>query len=451
MIRGRKIGAFLATVLVATNMVGSGIFLLPATLAAVGSITVIGWGIGFAGALLIGLVLARLAQIAPREGGPCTYAWEALGGYFGFQGTAVYWISCWTGNIAVAVGAVGYLTTFFPVLASPLQGAMATAGAIWLLTLVNIIGPRFVCQLETVTVAAGLVPILLVAIGGWWWFDSQIFRDSWNPQHAPALTVIPNSLVLLFWAFTGLESASIATAVVENPSRNVPLATIGGIVIAAVIYTAATSAIMGLIPAATLAKSNAPFADAVRIMMGSGLGALVAAAALAKTLGTLGSMLLVTAQTGKAGADNGLFPAVFGRVDRAGIPVANYLINAVLASVVVFATISPTLGEQFGKLIDVSTTLCLLLYIYACLSMWHYTNAAGKAGATQPLPRAPGARDAPEGPDPRVTRYRVIAGLAASFCVGVIALSDLRLLATSAGVVLLTVPIYFARLRRTTP
>ncbi len=370
-------------------------------------------------------MLARLAQIAPRAGGPCTYALEALGSYFGFQGTAVYWISCWTGNIAVAVGAVGYLSTFFPELATPLHGAVATAGAIWLLTLVNIVGPRFVCQLETVTVAAGLVPILLVAIGGWWFFDPQIFRDSWNPQHAPALTVIPNSLVLLFWAFTGLESASIATAVVENPQRNVPLATIGGIVIAAVVYTASTSAIMGLIPAATLAKSNAPFADAVRIMMGSGLGALVAAAALAKTLGTLGSMLLVTAQTGKAGADNGLFPAVFGRVDRAGVPVANYLINAVLASVVVFATISPTLGEQFGKLIEVSTTLCLLLYIYACLSMWHY--------------------------DTRSRRYRVVAGAAALFCAGVIALQAPLLLAISAAVVLLTVPIYFARLRRTTP
>ena len=88
--------------LVATNMVGSGIFLLPATLAGVGSITVIGWAIGFTGALLIALVLARLAQIAPLPGGPCSYAGEALGRYMGFQANAVYWVSCWSGTIAAA-------------------------------------------------------------------------------------------------------------------------------------------------------------------------------------------------------------------------------------------------------------------------------------------------------------------------------------------------------------
>ena len=428
MIRSRKIGPFLATMLVATNMVGSGIFLLPATLASVGSITVIGWAIGFAGALLIALVLSRLAQIAPLPGGPCSYAGEALGRYMGFQANAVYWVSCWSGTIAVAVGAVGYLTAFAPTLTVPWQAAAATAGLIWLLTLANIVGPRFVCQLETATVAAGLIPILLVAVGGWWYFDPQVFRASWNVSHEPAWQAIPGSLVLSFWAFTGLESASIATAVVENPSRNVPIATIGGVIIAAVLYTTSSSVIMGLIPADVLARSTAPFADAVRIMLGPGFGVFVAAAALLKTLGTLGGQVLCTAQTGKAGADRGLFPAVFGRVDRAGIPVRNHLLIATLMTAVVFATMSATLGEQFGKLIDVSTTLCLLLYVYACLAMWHYTK-----DAQHPKP------------------YRRVAVAAIVFCVAVIALSDKHLLGLSAVVVLLTVPVYRAMPKRTVP
>ena len=75
--------------------------------------------------------------------------------------------------------------------------------------------------------------------------------------------------------------------------------------------------------------------------------------------------VLCAAQTGKAGANRGLLPAVLGRVDRAGIPVANHLLIAVLMSVFVFVTESPTLGEQFRKLIDVSTTLCLLFYVCA--------------------------------------------------------------------------------------
>src|SRR5215831_11924550 len=109
--------------LVATNMVGSGIFLLPATLAKVGSITLIGWGIGAAGALLIALVLGRLATLAPEAGGPCAYAGEAMGRYMGFQATSVYWVSTWLGTIAIAVAATGYLASFFPSLTDPLHGA----------------------------------------------------------------------------------------------------------------------------------------------------------------------------------------------------------------------------------------------------------------------------------------------------------------------------------------
>src|ERR1700679_3700325 len=118
-IRNRKVGPVLATALVASNMIGSGIFLLPATLATVGSITVIGWAIGTAGAVLIALILAKLSQVAPQPGGPCAYAGEALGPYFGFQANALYWLSCWIGNIAIAVAAIGYLASFVPALAAP--------------------------------------------------------------------------------------------------------------------------------------------------------------------------------------------------------------------------------------------------------------------------------------------------------------------------------------------
>ncbi|HEY4881745.1 MAG TPA: amino acid permease, partial [Steroidobacteraceae bacterium] len=176
----------LATALVASNMIGSGIFLLPATLATVGSITVIGWAIGTVGAVLIAIILAKLSQVAPQPGGPCAYAGEALGPYFGFQANALYWLSCWIGNIAIAVAAMGYLANFIPGLDQPVAGAFATVAFIWVLTLVNILGPRLVCQVESVAIVIGLVPILLVAIGGWWYFDGRLFMASWNVRHEPA-------------------------------------------------------------------------------------------------------------------------------------------------------------------------------------------------------------------------------------------------------------------------
>ena len=424
--RTRTIGPFLATMLVASNMVGSGIFLLPATLATVGSITIIGWAIATVGALMIAAVLAKLGQLVPQAGGPCAYAGDALGPYMGFQSSTLYWVSCWCGNVAIAVASTGYLASFFPGLSAPLPGALATAGVIWALTFVNILGPRFVCQVESVALTLGVVPILLVAIGGWWKFDPDIFRASWNVQHLPAIKAVPDSLVLLFWAFTGLESASIATAVVDNPRRNVPIATLGGVFIAALVYIGSCTTIMGLIPAATLANSTAPFADAVRIVLGPVAASLVALLALIKSTGTLGGWILLTAQTGKAGADRGVFPAIFGRVDRRGVPVINLLIMAALTSVIALATVSPTLGEHFGKLIEVSVILCLLVYVYSCVAVWHYAR----------LPAMP------ESARTELSRYRPVAFAAMLFCLGVIVRSDAPLLALSAIVVFLTCPVY---------
>lgn len=422
MIRNRKIGLFLATMLVANNMIGSGIFLLPATLASVGSITIIGWLVATLGAALIAAVLAKLGRIAPQPGGPAAYAGAALGPYLGFQANFIYWICCWIGNIAIAIAAIGYLASFFPALALPIYGALAVAALIWAVTLVNIFGPRVACQFESLTLIAGLIPLLLVATAGWAFFDPDIFRESWNVQRGPVLQVIPDSLVLVFWAFVGLESASVATAVVENPSRNVPLATIGGVLIAGLVYISSCAAVMGMLPAAELARSTAPFADAVTVVLGSVAGTLVALMALIKASGTLCGWVLLTAQTGKASAERGLFPAVFARVDRGGIPLLNLVIMAVVMTMVVLATTSPTLGEQFALLIEVSVILCLLVYIYACAAVWHY-------GRIMPNPAGLGS-------------YRVIAAIAMSICLFVIVRAGTLLLVLSGAIVLLTYPLY---------
>jgi arginine:agmatine antiporter len=419
--RNRKIGPVLATMLVANNMIGSGIFLLPATLAAVGSITIIGWMLATVGALVSAAVLAKLGQIAPEAGGPIAYAGEALGDYMGFQATVLYWICAWVGNIAISLAAIGYLATFFPALSVPTNSAIAAAGAIWLVTLVNIFGPRFACQVESVTLVAGLVPILLVGTAGWFWFDGQIFAQSWNISGKPVYQAIPGSLVLVYWAFVGLESASIGTAIVENPSRNVPLATFAGVLLAGMVYIASCTVVMGLIPASLLAKSTAPFADAVRIMIGPVAGALVALMASLKATGTLCGWVLLTAQVGKAGAERGVFPRIFGRLDRHGIPVLNLLIMAVIMTIVVFMTMSPTLGQQFSKLIEVSTVLCLMIYVYSCVAIFHYGNAA---------------------PFPGLARYRGIALIAMLFSLAVILLSGTQMLALTAMIVLATFVVY---------
>jgi arginine:agmatine antiporter len=424
--RHRKVGPVLATILVAGNMIASGIFLLPATLAAVGSITITGWVIAMLGALALALVFARLAQFVPAAGGLCAYAGEALGPYMGFQASAVYWLTCWLTNLAIAVAATGYLASFLPALAAPLPATLATVALIWGFTLLNILGARAVCQLGWLAITLGLVPILLVALVGWRFFDPHLFGASWNVQHLPAWRAVPDSLVLVFWAFTGLESASIATSVVENPQRNVPLATIGGVLLAGVIYIGSCTVIMGLIPAQRLAASTAPFADAVRLMLGPAAGLGVALAALVKLSGSLAGWILVSAELGAAGAERGLFPRIFARLDARGVPVAGLLIVAALSSAIAFASMSPTLAEQFGKLIEVTTILTLLVYLYACIGVWHYAQLP----TTAPQARA------------QLRRYQPLALVAMLFCLVLIIRSDPGLLALAAITVFLTYPLY---------
>lgn len=427
-----KIGPVLATILVAGNMIASGIFLLPATLAAVGSITVTGWVIGMMGALALAAVFAKLAQIVPAAGGLCTYAGEALGPYMGFQSSAVYWFTCWLTNLAIAVAATGYLATFLPALAAPLPATLTTVALIWAFTLLNILGPRAVCQLGWLAITLGLLPILLVALPGWWFFDPHLFSASWNVQHLPAWRAVPDSLVLVFWAFTGLESASLATRIVENPQRNVPLATVGGVLLAGAVYLSACTVIMGLIPAQRLATSTAPFADAVHVMLGAAAGLGVALAALVKLSGSLAGWILVSAQIGAAGAAGGLFPRIFARLDRRGVPVPGLLIVAAVSSALAFASMSPTLAEQFGKLIEVTTILTLLVYLYACVGVWHYAQLP----ATAPQARA------------QLRRYQPLALVAMLFCMVLIIRSDATLLALAAITVFLTYPLYPFVLKR---
>lgn len=418
--RERKIGVFLATMLVASNMVGSGIFLLPATLAQFGSMTTLGWLVAAAGALLIARVLGRLGRYAPEPGGACAYAALALGPAMGFQVTTIYWVALWSGNIAIAVAAIGYLADFFPALGAPLHAALAAVALIWLLTLLNLLGARRVCEVESAALFAGLVPIALVAVGGWWYFQPSLFAHSWNVTGLPAYRALPPALVLMFWGFAGVESASIATAVVENPRRNVARATYYGVILAAVVYVAACGVIMGLIPAPELARSTAPFADAVRLILGPTAAALVALMALAKVVGSLAGWIMLTAQTAQDGAARGLFPAIFARAGRGGLPLWNLAIGAVIMSAGVFATISPTLGQQFGEIIAVSVNLAMLLYIYACMAVWHYAELAPEAF--------------------RHDKAFAFAGII--FCLAVIVMSGTTMLAITAVIVFLTYPLY---------
>ena len=126
-----KIGVVAATLMVAGNMMGSGVFMLPANLAAIGGVAVFGWIVTCIGAIALALTFAKLSSIDPAAGGPYAYTRQAFGDYMGYQTNLVYWLANVVGNVGLAVAGLGYLTTFFPSLKDPLIMALAQIGVIW--------------------------------------------------------------------------------------------------------------------------------------------------------------------------------------------------------------------------------------------------------------------------------------------------------------------------------
>ena len=365
----RRLGLMGAVVLVAGNMIGSGVYLLPATLGTVGSISLISWLIASGGALMLALVFGILGVLRPKGDGVVAYAGEALHPALGHLSWFAYWLNLWIGTTAIAVAAVGYLAFFFPILKSPTPALMATLAALWLFSLANLIGPRLVARIGGATLVLGLAPILLATGVGFIAFDSHIFQASWNVSGRPDGAAMSAAVTPVFWAFLGLESANIAAQVIDNPRRNLPIATVGGVLAAAILYIAASVAVMGLLPAHELAGSTAPFADAIRGVAGPVAAGLVAFCAFSKASGTLGGWILLTAETGRAGVAAGFLPRFASSSTTGGRPTRDVLVAAGLMTFATLASVSPTLGGQFAILINVSVMLSMILYLLCAASL----------------------------------------------------------------------------------
>jgi len=365
----RKLSLLPATMLVAGNMIGTGVFLLPVNLASVGSIAILGFLVATAGAAALGLVFAKLGELDPQEGGPYAYARDFLGPYVGFQTNYVYWFGNWIGNVAIALAAVGYLAELVPGISGPPASVFATAAVIWALTFANILGPRVVGALETWTMSLALVPILAIALLGWFWFDKATFLAGWNVSGGSALHGISRSASMALWAFMGIESAAVSAGVIENPKRNIPLATLLGLGLAAVVYLLSSSVIMGIIPNAELQTSHAPFAEAARLAVGTWGMVAISLCAILKSVGSLGGWMLLVGQSAKAAADDGMFPTAFARLNRHGVPGRGLVIVGALMTIVLFATMSPTLAGQFNRIVDLAVILAVVPYIYASVAL----------------------------------------------------------------------------------
>lgn len=362
------LGLPMATSLVIGNMIGSGVFLLPASLALYGGISVVGWLVTATGALLLALVFARLSRVMPRAGGPYAYTRRGFGDFAGFLVAWGYWISIWTSNAAIAVAFVSYSTVFLPVLAENGVAAAALAiAAIWLLSWVNSVGVRSAGWVQLITTILKLVPLLTVATLGLLFFNADHFRP-FNQSGGSNVSAITATVALTLWAFLGLESATIPADDVRDPGRTIPRATVLGTAVTTLVYILGTVAVMGIVPPAALAASNAPFADAARAIWGHWAGYAVGAGAAISCFGALNGWILLQGQIPLAAARDGLFPRPFGRMSRNGTPAAGIVMSSVLVTLLIGLNYTKGLVEQFNFIILLAALNTLVAYTLSTMS-----------------------------------------------------------------------------------
>ncbi|WP_210493185.1 amino acid permease [Patulibacter sp. SYSU D01012] len=367
----RQMGLWMAVALVIGNMVGSGVFLLPASLAAAaGPVSILAWVFTGVGAMLLALVFSRLGRTFPRTGGPYAFSRRAFGDFVGFQTAWGYWIAAWAGNAAITVAMVGYLAVFWPALATNhLLAAVVGIAVIWFLTAMNSLGVRQGAQIQLVTTILKFVPLAIVAIVGLFFVDADNLtpfapHGTWSALSAAA--------PLTMWAFIGLESATVAAEEVKDPERNIPRATIYGTLAATVVYLLSTVVVMGVIPAGTLASSTSPFADAAGVMFGGAWTKVVALVAIAATFGALNGWILLQGRVPLAAAQDGLFPAVFAKVHgKNQTPVVGLVISSALLSGLMLMNYTDGLVSAFTFVTLLATLTTLVPYAYSAAAQAH--------------------------------------------------------------------------------
>lgn len=382
MASSKQIGLIACTGIVAGNMMGSGIALLPANLARIGSIALFGWLIALIGALSLAYVYARLSMRDPQVGGPIAYAGR-LGPAFSFQTAVLYYHANWIGNLADCLAGVAYLSVFFPALNHPVPAGITSIGIIWMMAIINMMGGAWVGRLATAGLVLVLIPVIGTAVLGWYWFDPAVYHANWNVSGHSDRQAIINSVLICLWAFVGVESAAVSSGLVKNPQRTVPLATLLGTAMAGGDYIMATQVMTGMFPAKVMTASDAPFATSASLMVGSWAAPVVSAFTAFACLAALGSWMMMVGQAGVRAARDGNFPKIYGEIDDRGVPRKGIILSAIkMTLLMALMTFIPAHGAKtsdiFGGLIGIAVLLTMLPYFYSCVALIRLEGATFK-------------------------------------------------------------------------
>ena len=363
----RPFGLWTATAMVVGTMIGAGIFVLPAQLAPFGWSGAAAWLVAGAGGMVIAAVLAGLTRAKPSEPNIVAICGEVLGAPMGVMLGWSFWTSVWTSNAAVATSAARYLATLFPPIgATPLRVALFGAAIVAVLTLFGLRGARGVGRLQVAATILKLLPLFLVlGLLGWLAVTGRgIAADNGiAPFAAPQVTP---ALGLAFFAVIGFECATMVTARVRDPARNMTRALIYGVAGTTLLYLVLCTGMAMAVSSSELAASGTPIAWFVGQFLGSGTGLVIAVFAGIAGIGYINGSTFVLGELPLGAVRRGLLPEWLARTNRQDIALAPLLIGSAMTIALMLVAAQRT--DVLDFMLRLTTTTTLWLYIGAAMA-----------------------------------------------------------------------------------
>jgi APA family basic amino acid/polyamine antiporter len=376
----RSLGLPQATALILGTIIGVGIFNLPYSLAAIGPISIVAMVLTTVGALALAVMFARLSKRMPADGGPYAYARAAFGDGVGFANAWSYWITAWAGNAAIVTGWVFYVENF--VNSDGIVGwsiVIALIG-IWLPALINLTGVKNMGVVQFYSTIIKFIPLVIMSTVGLFFISTANYSPA-NVSGETNLQAIGSAMAICLFSYLGVECAAVAAAKVRDPGRNVPRATVIGTLGAAVVYLLSLVAVFGIVPTSVLAEdaNKASYSVAANVMAGGDwAGDLVAIAVIISGFGALNGWTMICAEMPLAAAKDGLFPKLFGRLNKQGVPAAGIIASSVLASVAMVVSYAGASGATvFNTLVLMSGITAAVPYAFSALAKIKWRREGG--------------------------------------------------------------------------
>lgn len=365
-----KLGLVGATFFIVASLAGSGVIALPQQLAAIGSITLFSFLLVTAGALCLTLVYVRAGALFddPSPTGLSAYVNPILGAKSGL----FYVYSNLISNVSILIAGLGYITYFVPSLNHPIVLGVAVISLIWVFTFLALRGAKFVTLVVSCSVTLLLLSVFLTAFLGWFSFDVHLFEQNWNVTNLPPDKAVLSGFAVLLFSYVGVEAVANNYELVNNPKRNVPIATIVGFIIVAILYIVSTTVIEGMFTAKVIQNQPASFSLSISHIFGSKL--LGQISSLVMAIACLSSFLvwnLSVVSAAKTSADKGFLPKIYSYTNKYNVGSRGLLLNAAIMTVIELCLmfLGSNIAVAFNLTVTISVLLVLFPYFWSGLAL----------------------------------------------------------------------------------